>query len=254
MFKRHRDFICLHATTYHTSFFSIFDHRTLIVVWSLYTLLLISIDKFDVRRVVLFTAFPLFSAVAARVSLRKLLLRVLALSPFIIIMAAANPFLDREIHLTLLERFPVSGGMLSAAVIFFKAMLSLTAMLVLDHCISVSGLCDALQRMHVPAAFTTQLMLMHRYIHLIISEAATLMKARDMRSTSKTGRGPLATANLIGTLLVRSTERSERVYRSMLARGFDGTVPLQHHQRLRSADALFFITVSTTLAVLRFIL
>jgi len=254
MNKHHRDFICLHATSYRSSFFGTFDHRTLIVVWSIYTLLLISIDKFDLHRVLLFAAFPLFTAVAAKVAFRKLFMRILALSPFIIIMAAANPFLDRDVHFTLFKGIPVSGGMLSAAVIYFKAIFSLTAMLVLDHCVSVTGLCDALQRMRVPVAFTTQIMLMHRYLHLILSEAGTLIKARDMRSSSKKSRGLLPTANLIGTLLIRSTERSERVYRAMLARGFNGTIPLNHAQHLRSADLFFFIAVCTALAMLRFIL
>ena len=55
-----------------------------------------------------------------------------------------------------------------------------------------------------------------------------MQKARDLRSFGKRGKGPLVTAKLIGSLLIRTTARAERIYMAMSARGFStalGTRP-----------------------------
>ena len=60
-------------------------------------------------------------------------------------------------------------------------------------------------------------------------------------------------ANLLGTLVVRSHDRAERVQRAMLCRGFSGTWPLLREPRLRAADlaaALVMLVFITTLVVL----
>lgn len=228
------------------------DHRTLLVVWGGFILALISVDKYDIARTLSFAAFPLFVLLVARIALLPLFRRLLLLSPFIVITAAANPFLDRTV-ISSVHGFSVTTGMISAAVIMMKAVLTLTAMLALDRCISIAGLCNALHRFGVPRVFTTQLLLLHRYAFLITAEASTMIRARDLRSCGKRGKGPRDTANLIGSLLLRSAERSERVYKAMLARGFSGTLPLATEHRFRLPDAIFITTTFTGFALLRFI-
>ena len=228
------------------------DHRTLLVVWGAFILTLISVDKYDLVGALPFAAFPLFVLVVTRIPFLPLFRRVLLLSPFIVIMAAANPFLDRTV-IRSFHGFPVTAGILSAAVIIVKTSTALTAMLTLDRCISIAGLCNALHRFGVPGVFTTQLLLLHRYAFLIAAEAATMIKARDLRARGRRGKGPLDTANLIGSLLLRSAERSERVYKAMLARGFSGTLPLPTERHFSLPDGIFVAITLSGFAVLRFI-
>jgi cobalt/nickel transport system permease protein len=47
-----------------------------------------------------------------------------------------------------------------------------------------------------------------------------MQKARDLRSFGGKGKGPIVTARLIGSLLIRTTSRAERIYMAMCARGF----------------------------------
>jgi cobalt/nickel transport system permease protein len=47
------------------------------------------------------------------------------------------------------------------------------------------------------------------------------------------------TAYLVGNLLVRSYDRSQRVYEAMLCRGFNGTFPVYHHFTLSRRDIFF---------------
>lgn len=235
------------------SFLSIFDHRTLLVVWAAFIVMLISVDKYDLVRTLSFVAFPVFILMVTRVPLGPLLRRLVWLSPFIIIMAAANPFLNRT-TITSVNGITISAGMLSAAVIILKATMTLSVMLILDRCISIVGLCNALRRFGVPTVFTTQLLLLHRYVFLIMAQAATMLKARDLRSSGKRGKGPLDTANLIGSLLLHSAERSERVYKAMLARGYNGVLPVAAENRFSTADGLFILATVSGFTLLRFIL
>ncbi len=229
------------------------DHRTLLIVWAFFMVLLMSIEKYDIVRTLSLGAFPVFAAVASGIPPGWLLQRIFLISPFLVLTAIANPFLDRTTIATI-GTMPVTGGMISAGVIVAKATIALAGMLILDRCISVVGLCDALRRFGVPTVFTTQLLLMHRYVFLIAFEAAAMLKARDLRSSGKKGRGPFVTANLLGALLLRSSERSDRIYKAMLARGFSGTLPISHPHGFRIDDALFIISSIAGLSVLRFIL
>jgi cobalt/nickel transport system permease protein len=251
--KQFSTVIAARITERSPQFSASFDRRTLPVVWLVYIVTLMSVGKYDVVRTLSFVAFPVFVIIADRLSSVDILKRIALLSPFVIIMAAANPLLDRTVHYSL-GACAITGGMLSATVIACKAVLSLAMMIILDKCMSVSGLCASLRRLGVPAVFTTQLLLLHRYIFLIAAEAATMIKARDLRSCGKWGRGPFVTANLIGTLLLRCTERSERVYRSMLARGFTGTFPCANEQRFSYRDLLFAAVSFSLFILLRWVL
>ena len=54
-------------------------------------------------------------------------------------------------------------------------------------------------------------------------------------------QGLVFLAWLVGVLVVRSIERSERVYQAMLCRGFAGTFWLLDHFVWRPADTLFCV-------------
>jgi len=248
-FHRFTDVACPAASA---SVLARFDHRSLLVVWGVFIVLLVSVDKFDLVRALSFAAFPLFVIVATGIPFGLIARRVAVLSPFIVIMAAANPFLDRHAVATL-GAVTLTSGMLSAAVIMVKAMVALIGMMLLDRAVSIGGLCNALRRLGVPAVFTTQLLLLHRYAFLIAGEASTMIKARELRSFGRRGKGPVDTANLIGALLLRSAERSERVYKAMLARGFSGTLPVAEGHAFGIADLVFIAAAVSAFALLRFI-
>jgi cobalt/nickel transport system permease protein len=70
----------------------------------------------------------------------------------------------------------------------------------------------------------------YRYLFTIMEEAQRLMRGRDSRSARVDGyrsggtlrwRARVA-GNMVGTLFLRSYERSERVFAAMQARGYDG--------------------------------
>lgn len=220
------------------NFLTQFDRRSVLFIWASYIVIVMSVDKFDFLKVCIFASFPLFVAIVCRISFSRIAWQLLLVLPFITLLAIANPFLDRSVYFQI-GAVPVTGGMISAMVIIIKSILSLSVMLILERTISMNGIGNALKRLGVPAVFITQLLLLHRYLFLIANEAAMMTKARDLRSCSAWGKGVMVTANLIGALLIRSTERSERIYRSMLMRGFSGIFPVDETNDFRLRDILF---------------
>jgi cobalt/nickel transport system permease protein len=234
-------------------FIGSFDHRILLAVWLAFAAFVVSTPKFEPVRALAFAAFPLFVVTASRLPIARLLRRLAVLSPFVLLTAAANPFLDRT-PVGAFAGAVVTAGMVSAAAIVAKALVTILALLTLEQCISMAGICEALRRLGAPRVFTTQLLLLYRYSFLLADEAAAMLKARDIRSFGRRGRGMRDTANLIGSLLLRSVARSERVHKAMLSRGFDGTLPGPAPEPLRSRDLGFALTALAAFGAIRFLL
>ena len=50
-------------------------------------------------------------------------------------------------------------------------------------------------------------------------------------------------ANLIGTLLIRSFEQTDRIYNAMILRGFNSEIPFQHGFRIQKIDVIKSVVV-----------
>ncbi len=185
-------------------------------------------------------AVLLIAALAvARVPAGYVLARWLVVLPFITA-AAAVPFLGGPG-----ETYSLGGVRLtrSGLVVLWnvtvKASLAVTTMALLSGSMHVSDLLQALRRLRVPGTLVSIVALTHRYLHVLLGEAARMRRARDLRHFQ--GRWIWQAAvvgRMVGTLFLRSVERGERVHAAMLARGFDGTMPGGHPARLRAADVL----------------
>ena len=78
-----------------------------------------------------------------------------------------------------------------------------------------------LQRLWVPWIFVTTLTLMHRYLFVLADEAERMRRARASRTFTRGRRWQwLALASVVGQLFVRASERAERIYNAMCARGW----------------------------------
>ncbi|NTW11095.1 MAG: cobalt ABC transporter, partial [Chlorobiaceae bacterium] len=194
--------------------------------------------------VLAFASYPLFLAGAAKLPAGRIALQLLKLSPFVLFMAGANLFFDRSALLSV-SGFTITGGMMSAGVIVLKTFISAAGLLALTSAIPFHRICWALRSFHVPEVLVTQLLLVYRYSSVLQEEAISMQKARDMRSFRGKGRGIFSTASLIGSLLLRSTGRAERIYRAMIARGFNGRIKGSEKAEFSSADLLITVIWAT---------
>ena len=82
----------------------------------------------------------------------------------------------------------------------------------------------ALQRLKCPKIIVQMLLFSYRYVFVFLAEMRRMDTAMSARGFVK--KADLHTlrmvGNLIGTLLIRSFERTERVYKAMLSKGYQG--------------------------------
>ncbi|HEY8545433.1 MAG TPA: cobalt ECF transporter T component CbiQ [Acidimicrobiales bacterium] len=117
-------------------------------------------------------------------------------------------------------------GLWAAWNILVKGTLGVAATVLLASTTSVVELLHGLDRLRVPAAFTTIAGFMVRYGEVLVGEASRMRIARLSRGHDPRwfwqARAVAATA---GTLFIRSYERGERIHVAMLSRGFTGRRP-----------------------------
>jgi cobalt/nickel transport system permease protein len=149
----------------------------------------------------------LLIAVLSRIPWRFLAGRLLLLEPL-------------AIGVALLALFQEDGWRLFLLLVA-KSTLCLLAMVLLSNTTPFSRLLDVLRALRVPGLLITTLALMYRYIFVLIDESHRLRRARSSRTFVRGRRGAWkGLATVIGQLFVRSTERAERVYAAMCARGW----------------------------------
>jgi cobalt/nickel transport system permease protein len=145
--------------------------------------------------------------VVGQMRLRSLFKRMLLLEPLVLGVAG-------------LMLFQPGGGKIFAAVMF-KANLCLLTTVLLANTTPFTELVRVLQRLRVPWLFVTTLTLMHRYLFVLADEAERMRRARASRTFIHGRRFQWqALSSVVGQLFVRASERAERIYNAMCARGW----------------------------------
>ncbi|HIX67265.1 MAG TPA: cobalt ECF transporter T component CbiQ [Candidatus Anaerostipes excrementavium] len=137
----------------------------------------------------------------------------------------ANPFLDHQV-IGHIGGFALTGGMISMITLMLKGIYAVLASYLLVVSTSIEGICYGLQCLHVPKTFLTVILLIYRYIIVLLKEAERITLAYEMRAPGQKGIHWKAWGSLAGQLLLRSIDRAQVVYESMMLRGYDGTFRL----------------------------
>lgn len=156
--------------------------------------------------------------------------RSLVALPFVLA-AVAIPFVTpgREVALVPLLGWSVtSEGLARFIITLARFFLAVQAAILVVAVTPPADLLWALRALRLPGVLVSVIGLMHRYIYVIGEEAHRMRRARLARSPAGIGRNPglvwrgRVTGQMIGSLFHRSLGRSERIYRAMLSRGYDG--------------------------------
>jgi cobalt/nickel transport system permease protein len=108
------------------------------------------------------------------------------------------------------------------AVVMVRTNLCLLTMILLSNTTPFADLLSVLQRLRVPSLLVTTLALMYRYLFVLVDEVGRMSRARASRAFSvRRGMAWWSQAGIVGQLFIRSTERAERIYAAMCARGWE---------------------------------
>lgn len=136
------------------------------------------------------------------------------------------------------------AGLLRFSGIVARSLISIQAAVLLTATTRFPDILHALRHLKVPAVLVSIIAFMYRYLFVLVDEAERLMRARTSRSGRRPGlsgggsvRWRAAVAgHMAGQLLVRSLDRSDRVYQAMLARGYRGEMPGMTPHAMRPID------------------
>lgn len=186
--------------------------------------------------------------------------KTLILLPLFIFLVLLQPFFKGEtVVLRIHILFPLAltrEGMNMALSIGIKALLILWATLTLLSTNRFSELLHALGMLRCPAVMIMVLSFIYRYIFLLVNEMERLNTARQARLFQRQSlvwffRTIIC---LVTSTLMRSFDRSERIYQAMCARGFHGQIHLLDARPLTALDiAISALFVGSVVGLMFFV-
>ena len=103
----------------------------------------------------------------------------------------------------------------------------------------------ALKGLPLPAGLKESVLLAGQYIEILLSEVNRMQRGAQIRGLSgPAGWLRYASAAMIGSLYLRTLQRAERVYAAMLARGYQGQLPVDSTLRPKERVALALAAVT----------
>ena len=172
--------------------------------------------------------------------------------PFILF-ALFLPFLSKGDNTVMFELFSLriyETGFYEMISILIKITLCVSLAIVLTATTSNIEIIYGLQKLKISPLLISILSFAIRYIDVFIDEfkrVKVAMKSRGYDQKGLKGLKPIAYAS--GALLIRGYERGERVYNSMISRGFNGSIELKKREFKKSylLYYLSFISIGTTI-------
>jgi cobalt/nickel transport system permease protein len=223
------------------TFIHVIDPRCKILLTIFFCLFVISFNKYETIRLLPYFAFPAFTIIVSEIPLPYLLKKIAVVSTFALAIAVVNPFIDRNI-VTHIASLPISGGWLSFISIMIRFYLTASVSILLLITTGMYDISKGLNKLGIPCIFTNQLFFLSRYIVALTEDASKIERGRAARSFGRKGREITVFNHLISTLFMRSLERSERIYRAMKCRGFNGSIETLHKMRWKNSDTIFLIS------------
>jgi cobalt/nickel transport system permease protein len=102
-----------------------------------------------------------------------------------------------------------------------KSTFCVTSVLILAATTPAAGVLAFFRRLGVPSILTSMAALTVRYVHVLGDELRRMRRARRSRTFRRgKARAWRSASAAAGHLFVRSTDRAERIYRAMSARGW----------------------------------
>lgn len=236
--------------SYKDTFIHRIDPRAKLIVSLIFVITVVSYSKYEIFSLFPFFFFPIFIATMADLPVKVIIKKIVIVSPFALIVGIFNPIMDNKIF-TVLFGLSITGGWISYFSIIVKFILTISTCFILIATTSFPGICLALEKLKVPKIFVLQLMFLYRYIFVLGEEVVRTSRARELRSFGKNGYQLSTTSNILGNLLLKTIDRSERIYQSMCSRGFVGYINIIKKTNFTLIDFFYMIILSSIFILLR---
>lgn len=240
----------MEQTSEQSSPLHLLDPRVKLLVTLLFLIIVLSLPLQDLSGLILFFVYPVVSCARAGISYGSIFKRSLIVLPFIVFIGIFNPMIDRQVVFRV-GGVGITAGWISFLSIVVRGLLTVQAVFILIFTTGFYNLCRGMRRMGIPSLLTTQLLFVYRYISVLLQEALSMHRARTARSFGRKSYSWKMWGVFVGQLLLRTIERSERIYRAMLSRGFSGSIEGNYHFVWRTRETLYLIVWGGLFVALR---
>lgn len=222
------------------SFIERLDPRTRILTTLVFSAVTVSLSSLLVLFLCLATSLALLFI--SKQPLRPTLKRMAAMDGFILLMLVLLPFTMPGTTLLTVFGVPFSAeGLHKAGQIALRANATILALLVLVGALEPVTFGHALHRLKTPENLIQLMMFTLRYITVLQEEYTKLRNAMKMRGfrPANSMHTYRSLGYLVGMMLIRSMDRSERILAAMKCRGFTGKIHLLSTMAFTRTDTLF---------------
>jgi len=216
----------------------------------LFAVLTVSFSSADVPGLLTMGVYPAFMMIMGDIHAGEAWHRLKPVLTVALLIGILNPLLDRETAFYL-GHMRITSGMLSMCGLMIKAVWCVLAGYILICSTTMLQLCAVLRQIGLPRPIVTVIMLMYRYIFLLMAEADRTLIAYRLRAPGQKGVHMKAWGSLAGNMLLRSIDRAQTLYQSMLLRGFREDFPLSGGKRPEFFSIIFGLIWTAVMMVLR---
>lgn len=217
-----------------------------------YIITVMSFDKYDLSGLLPMVLVPVLLYQIAGIPVHTCFYKLRIVLPLVMAVGLFNPFFDRAIMLKI-GTVGISGGVISMITLMLKGVLCLMASFLLVATTPFDSICAALRKMHLPRTLVTLLLLTYRYVGVMTQELAIMTDAYHLRAPGQKGIHVSAWGSFLGQLLLRSMDRAQELYSSMLLRGYHQHFHYAPGKPFRAKDAAFLILSCLCFILLRHI-
>lgn len=222
-----------------------------LIVTLAYIGILASFDRYQVAALIPFIMYPAVVLMICEIPVGKIIKRVLALEPFIIVAGILNPVLDRNI--VQIGNITLSSGWLTLIALIIKSTLMVSAGFLLIATTGIDDIAGAMRMVRIPSIFVLMFLLTYRYIFVLIDEAERLYKGYSLRAPGQRGVKIKVWGSMLGQLLIRSFNRAQVIYQSMVLKGYNGRYDVSGHKSFKYTDGLYLLIWGVFLLTARLI-
>ena len=215
-----------------------------------YILIVVSFSKYDFGRLLPMVLWPVLLFQISGIPVRICFYKLRIVLPLVMAVGLFNPLFDRT-PLLWIGTVPVSGGVISMLTLMMKGVFCLMASFLLIATTPIDSLAAALRKLHVPSMLVTLLLLTFRYVGVMTEELAVMTDAYHLRAPGQKGIHISAWGSFLGQLLLRSMDRAQELYSSMLLRGYHGHFHYAKWKPFGLTDALYLAAGLTLMLLIR---
>ena len=184
-----------------------------------FLIVVMSRGRYDLAGVIITAVYPAVIFGFFGLSFRLAVKRLRIVLPLVALMGVLEPFFNRG-TVMISEGIGVPAGVITGLTLILKGILAVFGAYILMATTPIEDVCAALRRLRVPAIIVTVILLTYRYVGVLLSEGKRIVQAYELRAPGQKGVAFAAWGSLLGGLLLRSMDRAEDLYQSMLLRGY----------------------------------